>query len=151
LSYTDTSHTAQQSKRSGDTSEVTAFDIKTCSRGKWKWKGGADGSLVFARDERGIVVFGRILEFYNYTFEDRLHSCASVTWYKETRVDPATRLYTVKTGVPDEHPTLNPAVRVEDLSEPLIFAEEVDTSTLFVLDFIDRTRMVELLNWMEEM
>ena len=73
------------------------------------------------------------------------HTCATVKWYGPPTMDEETALLVYDQASRDTN--ISAVVKLEDLSEPLIVA--VENTKVHVLDFMDRRRCLELLNWIE--
>ena len=120
----------------------------------WTWRGDekyrGKGSVVSHRDPvTHQVVFGRVQYFFKHTYLDATHTFVYVVWFDFPSVDEESQLYMCK---PDTHnPIVNPILVMSQLSEPHIVAQDEDESIIFILDFMDRERSIELLGWIESL
>ena len=115
-------------------------------RGDQKWEG--RGSIVYTRDIAGSVCFGRVMFFFEHANLGNTHTFAFVNWFDYPTEDADSMLYKCDTESRLEHGRLNAIVGMEELSIPLIVARDGDDC--FILDFLDKTRCIKLLDWMEK-
>ena len=92
------------------------------------------------------MLFGSVQSFYTVNYNDTCNEYASIHWYDPPSEDIETKLLFVNKKT--HHQAISPSAAINNLSEPLIVACEGDF--IFVMDFLDKVRMLSLLGWMEE-